>query len=513
MDVLKIFFLVMLWQVDRVDAQEILSERKNTLRSIEELIVYIKLGKDEVCAGVQMSDAWVLTLADCIDTKIKLGKYSITYQDGSKQVIAEDRDSVGEEFVLLRIKPTKETKTKFAKLSNLMLPSPDYDYRVYSKDESDKVTANDVVFVRGIQCVKKGIEGNFGETHKCLRVNIAKTTKCFPGNPIFGSKENKVMLQGLTVASSDSCSSSLYSYAVIKPQVSWINTVILDCGSVENIQNGKIIVDKKSKTSVGATATIKCDNGYLASRQKIFCLNTGKWQKSICEIKDCGRVKKIVHGTVVLDKTKTSTYGATATVKCSPGYRPNQEKIVCLDTGKWEPARCKIKGMPKSRAEVQKAYRQRLKEKNNDLYLAKERLRRKQSYTPSHLLSNKERDARNKKNRDYLKVFRNKERQAEELARNQHEQQPATPGTSGYESGQSNSRLVVNMNFPNRRNGPRMRISKELKRAKKELDKMRENYETLNRKYRSTMRSMQRLKRKAEASPNTPRSKAARMLK
>jgi hypothetical protein len=40
---------------------------------------------------------------------------------------------------------------------------------------------------------------------------------------------------------------------------------------------------------------------------------------------------------------------------------------------------------------------QRLKEKNNDLYLAKERLRRKQSYTPSHLLSNKERDARNKK--------------------------------------------------------------------------------------------------------------------
>jgi hypothetical protein len=56
--------------VDRVDAQELLSERKNTLRSIEELIVYIKLGKDEVCAGVQMSDAWVLTLADCIDTKM-----------------------------------------------------------------------------------------------------------------------------------------------------------------------------------------------------------------------------------------------------------------------------------------------------------------------------------------------------------------------------------------------------------------------------------------------------------
>jgi hypothetical protein len=59
---------------------------------------------------------------------------------------------------------------------------------------------------------------------------------------------------------------------------------------------------------------------------------------------DCGPVKKILRGRVILDKTKTSTYGATATVKCSPGYRPNQKKIVCLDTGEWETARCKIKG-------------------------------------------------------------------------------------------------------------------------------------------------------------------------
>ncbi|XP_060590254.1 sushi, von Willebrand factor type A, EGF and pentraxin domain-containing protein 1-like [Ruditapes philippinarum] len=158
------------------------------------------------------------------------------------------------------------------------------------------------------------------------------------------------MLQGLTVASLDSCASSFYSYASIKPQVSWINTVILDCGSVENIQNGKMSLDKKSKTSVGATATIVCEPGYLASRQKIVCLKTGKWQKSICTIKDCGPIKKIVSGRVILDKTKTSTYGATATVKCSPGYRANQEKIVCLDTGKWETARCKIKdcGTPKN---------------------------------------------------------------------------------------------------------------------------------------------------------------------
>jgi hypothetical protein len=49
----------------------------------------------------------------------------------------------------------------------------------YCFDITDKVTANDVVFVKGNQCVKKGIEGSFGETHKCFQVNIGKTTKCF----------------------------------------------------------------------------------------------------------------------------------------------------------------------------------------------------------------------------------------------------------------------------------------------------------------------------------------------
>jgi hypothetical protein len=48
------------------------------------------------------------------------------------------QDSVGEEFVLLRMKTTKEAKTKFAKLSDKMLPSTDYDYQLYSKDESGK---------------------------------------------------------------------------------------------------------------------------------------------------------------------------------------------------------------------------------------------------------------------------------------------------------------------------------------------------------------------------------------
>jgi hypothetical protein len=64
-----------------------------------------------------------------------------------------------------------------------------------------------------------------------------------------------------------------------------------DCGSVENIKNGQVSLDKKSTTSVGATATIECDPGYQASQQKIVCLKTGKWQKSICAKK--GKIKLI----------------------------------------------------------------------------------------------------------------------------------------------------------------------------------------------------------------------------
>ena len=69
------------------------------------------------------------------------------------------------------------------------------------------------------------------------------------------------------------------------------------------------------------------------------------------------------------------------------------------------------------------------------------------------------------------------------------------------------------MNFPQRANGPTMRISMELDKAKKEMKALKERYENLKRKYRSTVRTIQREKRKACQSQSTPRSKAARLVK
>jgi hypothetical protein len=64
-----------------------------------------------------------------------------------------------------------------------------------------------------------------------------------------------------------------------------VNLTISDCGAVEKISNGKIILDDASSSTMGATASVECDPGYKASREKIKCLKTGKWGKSSCKIK------------------------------------------------------------------------------------------------------------------------------------------------------------------------------------------------------------------------------------
>ena len=58
--------------------------------------------------------------------------------------------------------------------------------------------------------------------------------------------------------------------------------------------------------------------------------------------------------------------------------------------------------MGKTRAEIQKAYRERLKAKNKEEYLQKERERRRKNYIPSEELPKRQRDERNRKNRDVL---------------------------------------------------------------------------------------------------------------
>lgn len=125
--------------------------------------------------------------------------------------------------------------------------------------------------------------------------------------------------------------------------------------------------------------------------------------------------------------------------------------------------------MTKSRAEIQREYRQRLKAKNNEEYLKKERERRRKKYIPSSQLTGRERLRRNIKLNEA--VTRNRRRQKEAQATSLHQNVPGEIEiTSGHNSldaqtpslNQPGRRLVVKMVFPNRRKGPRKGIAKAL---------------------------------------------------
>ena len=55
-----------------------------------------------------------------------------------------------------------------------------------------------------------------------------------------------------------------------------------------------------------------------------------------------------------------------------------------------------------------------------------------------------------------------------------------------------------------------MRVSKELKKTKRDMKVLKENYDNLQRKYRNMARSMQRMKQKKCKSPTTPRLNAVK---
>ncbi|WAR24275.1 hypothetical protein MAR_037944, partial [Mya arenaria] len=151
--------------------------------------------------------------------------------------------------------------------------------------------------------------------------------------------------------------------------------------------------------------------------------------------------------------------------------------------------------MVKSRAEIQREYRQRLKEKNNSDYLRRERDRKNRSNVPSSSLSENDREERNRRNRQNLQRYYQKKRA--ERARN------STQETSRYESDEHDTtnergRMLVRMDFSNRDSGKRKGALKRWKRDKSlattHVRMLEQEKDKLFIKYRPTQRSLQRLK-------------------
>ena len=157
----------------------------------------------------------------------------------------------------------------------------------------------------------------------------------------------------------------------------------------------------------------------------------------------------------------------------------------------------------KSRAEIQKAYRERLKAKDNEAYLKKERERRKRNYVPTEFLSRRDKIRRNAAINLALKRHRKRKLQEKREAEALQQPQPEP--------------MMIKMPFNQRGKGPRKRISRALGKKTLEVAKLQEQLKEVKKKYRTALRKIQRTNLQKtqfkKKTPLTPRSKTEEQMR
>ncbi|WAR16584.1 hypothetical protein MAR_031178, partial [Mya arenaria] len=168
----------------------------------------------------------------------------------------------------------------------------------------------------------------------------------------------------------------------------------------------------------------------------------------------------------------------------------------------------------KSPSEICKDYRKRLKETDDEMYLRKERERRRKNYVPSAVLSTAEQAVRRYKVREAVKRCREKKKRIA-LERDRTAQSESL-NTNGYESvggtAENSENLVVAMQFPKRAVGPRNRVTQELKRANQQLKELKMANLNLTRKLKTEQRRRQRMTKRLQDSPKKPRSSTEKLM-
>lgn len=110
---------------------------------------------------------------------------------------------------------------------------------------------------------------------------------------------------------------------------SWALPACVRCSEF-SIENGSI-------TFMTSNGSASCDEGFdLNGESTIVCQQNGEWSSTpACTIKDCSTPPDVEHGVVVL-KSNSTTYEATAELQCNVGYIANENQtITCLSTGEW----------------------------------------------------------------------------------------------------------------------------------------------------------------------------------
>ena len=88
-------------------------------------------------------------------------------------------------------------------------------------------------------------------------------------------------------------------------------------------------------TAGGDTATVECDENYVASADTIVCQYDDTWTVATCDAGiDCGTPSDPEGGAYTVSGT---TPGETATLACGEGYNdPDTTTITCEEAGNWD---------------------------------------------------------------------------------------------------------------------------------------------------------------------------------
>lgn len=157
----------------------------------------------------------------------------------------------------------------------------------------------------------------------------------------------------------------------------------------------------------------------------------------------------------------------------------------------------------KSRAEIQRAYRERQKLKNREGWLKKERERIRKTYVPTAQLSRQEKIRRNVRLHTNLTRYRKRQKDAGKEAARAPDVEP----------------MIVRLPF-GRSIGGKKRVSRAIRKNKKKINKLETTLKKLRLKHKATLKAIQRLKaerRKNQdqdqtTTPSTPRSMTERDL-
>ena len=157
--------------------------------------------------------------------------------------------------------------------------------------------------------------------------------------------------------------------------------------------------------------------------------------------------------------------------------------------------------MGKTRAEIQRAYRQRKREREGDSYLEKERQRVKKYYVPIDERSKKEQKARRDKVRKFVQEHRIRKRIEKAQAETTHHEIEMDDDVdeNGVSSTTSTPKLVVKLPKIDSKERTRKRVSRAVAKQHRQIQQLKQKNIDLQKSYKRVSKKFECLAKREKA--------------